>query len=190
MTQSRTPLVPFATLERETIARCRVFDVERVRRRSGRTGEAHDYFHIAAAEWVNIVPVTRAGEVVLVRQERHGTETMTLELPGGLVEPGESPSDAALRELLEETGYRGLVAEPLGFVHPNPALQSNRCHSFLAMDVILEGPQRLDGREEIEVVRVPVRELRELVRRGEITHSLVVSALYLLELRATPTTER
>lgn len=175
-------LEPFQTLERETIADCRVFSVERVRRRSQATGRAHDFFHIAAAEWVNVLALTPAGEAVLVRQERHGTEAFTLELPGGIVEPGEHPSDAALRELREETGYRGLVAEPLGFVHPNPALQKNRCHSFVARGVRLEGAQALDGREEIEVVTVPLPRLRELVRQGEITHALVVSALYLFDL--------
>lgn len=181
MTKSND-LLPFETLERERIADCKVFEVERVRRRSRRTGQAHDYFHIAASEWVNVVPVTRAGDIVLVRQERHGSESFTLELPGGIVDPGEGPAEAALRELREETGYRGGVAEPLGSVHPNPALQANRCWSFLARDVEPEGLQQLDGKEEIEVVVLPWLELRERVRRGEISHSLVVSALYLFEL--------
>jgi len=188
--EPRTPLLPFTTVDRETVARCRVFDVDRVRRRSGLTGETHEFFQLSAAEWVNVVAVTREGEAVLVRQERHGTEAMSLELPGGLVDPGETPAEAALRELREETGYRGLVAEPLGFVHPNPAIQANRCHSFLALDVVPEGAQRLEGREEIEVVRVPLAELRELVGRGEITHALVVTALYLMDLRARATGAR
>lgn len=190
MKSPRPPLVPFTTVARETVAKCRVFDVDRVHRRSGLTGKTHEFFQLSAAEWVNIVAITQDGEAVLVRQERHGTEAMSLELPGGLVDPGETPAEAALRELREETGYRGLVAEPLGFVHPNPAIQANRCHSFLALDVVLEGAQRLDGREEIEVVRVPVRELREMVRLGEITHALVVTALYLLDLRERATRAR
>jgi ADP-ribose pyrophosphatase len=167
------PLVPFD---------CRVFRVERVRRRSGMSGDTHDYFHIDASTWVNVLPITRAGEVVLVRQERHGAEAFTLELPGGIVDAGESPAEAALRELREETGYAGTLAEPLGWVHPNPALQANRCYSFVARDVELAGLQQLDGREEIEVVTLSYDALREAVRRGEVTHSLVVSAMYLFEL--------
>lgn len=175
-------LKPFVTLERELVADCRVFQVERVRRQSQESGVAHDYFHIAASDWVHVVALTRAGEVVLVRQERHGTEAFSLELPGGIVDPGETPAAAALRELREESGFAGKVAEPLGWVHPNPALQSNRCWTFLARDVVLAGAQQLDGREEIDVVLLPYRELKERVRRQEVTHALVVSALYLFEL--------
>jgi 8-oxo-dGTP pyrophosphatase MutT (NUDIX family) len=177
------PLTPYTTLERTPVADCRVFRVERVRRRSGRTGLAHDYFHLAAGAWVNVVPVTADGRLVLVRQERHGICAPSLEVPGGLVDPGEDPAGAALRELREETGYRGERAIPLGWVHPNPALQDNRCHCFLAPDVVFDGPPRPDDHEELEVVTVPLCEARDLVRRGEITHALVLCALYLLEGR-------
>jgi 8-oxo-dGTP pyrophosphatase MutT (NUDIX family) len=182
MSARHGPLVPFATTCREPVADCRVFRVERVHRRSGRTGEEHEFFHIDAAEWVNVVPVTAEGDLVLVRQERHGICAPTLEVPGGVVEPGEDPAAAALRELLEETGYRGARAEPLGWVHPNPALQDNRCHSFLAPGVVRVGDPSLDGREEIEVVTVPLAAAADLVRRGEITHALVLCALYRLAL--------
>ena len=179
-----TALQPYETLSRETVADCRVFRVERLRRRSRTSGDESDYFHIAAGTWVNVLALTPEGEVVLVRQERHGTEAFSLELPGGVVDPGESPAEAALRELREETGYRGTVAEPLGWVHPNPALQGNRCWSFLVRDVVWEGPQELDPREEIEVVTAPLDEVRRQVARQEITHALVVSALCLHDLRA------
>lgn len=181
---SRSPLIPFVTVERELVAECRVFRVERVRRRSGATGIEHDFFQLATASWVNVVAITPGDELVLVRQERHGVADFTLELPGGLVDPGEDPANAALRELREETGFAAREVEPLGWVHPNPALQANRCYTFLATGVELAGSQQLDQREEIEVVTVPLHRVRELVRRGDITHSLVISALYLHELRS------
>lgn len=181
MDAPRQPLAPFVTVAREELLDARVFAVERLRRRSGRTGREHEYFHIAAGSWVNVVALTKAGELVLVRQERHGVEATTLEIPGGMVDEGEDPAEAALRELAEETGYVGRVAEPLGWVHPNPALQSNRCFTFLVRDVE-PGPAHPDELEEIEVSTVPLASARELVRRGEITHALVVCALYLLEV--------
>ncbi len=180
MDTPRTPLMPFRTLTREPLLEARVFRVERLRRRSERTGRVHEYVHIAAGAWVNVVALTKDGQLVLVRQERHGVEATTLEIPGGMVDEGEEPAQAALRELAEETGYVGRVAEPLGWVHPNPALQANRCHTFLVRDVEA-GPPHPDEEEDIEVSTVPLAHARELVRRGEITHALVVAALYLLE---------
>jgi 8-oxo-dGTP pyrophosphatase MutT (NUDIX family) len=174
-------LPPFTTIEKETVASTAVFRLERLRRRSGRTGKAHDFFRIDAPDWVNVVATTRAGELLLVRQERHGSLTTTLEIPGGVVDPGEDPAAAALRELEEETGHRGRRAEPLGWVHPNPAILSNRCHVFLVRDAE-PGPGRpCDEDEEIAVEKVPLAEARRLVREGVITHALVVAALYLLD---------
>lgn len=177
-------LPPFLTLERELVADCRVFRVHRLRRRSGRTGLSYDYFRLDMPDWVNVVPVTPAGELVLVRQERHGLGETTLEIPGGLVDLGETPAQAALRELREETGFSGAQAEALGWVHPNPALQGNRCHTFLVRNAALAGPPQPGHDEEIEVVLVPFEQVRALVREGRITHALVIAGLYLYDLRA------
>jgi ADP-ribose pyrophosphatase len=180
-----TRLKPFQTLDTAPVADCRVFTVERVRRRSSHSGAERDYFRIGAGDWVNVMALTPEGDVLLVRQERHGIEAFTLELPGGMVDPGETPRDAALRELHEETGYRAVEAELLGWVHPNPALQANRCWSFLVRGVVkaVETARLGHDDEEMELVRVPFSELRRLTREGAITHALVVSALHLYELR-------
>jgi ADP-ribose pyrophosphatase len=179
-------LAPFTTLRRELLADCRVFKVERVFRQSGLTGQTHDFFHIDAATWVNVIAITQDEQLVLVRQERHGLEAFTVEVPAGLVDEGEDPSAAALRELREETGFAGERAELLGWVHPNPALQDNRCYTYLVRDVVAVGAQELDEREEIEVITVPLNQVRQLVRSGEITHALAVAALYLYELGSSP----
>lgn len=176
-----TSLRPFVTVSTERVLDARIFGVDRVRRRSQDRGGEHDYWRLQTGDWVNVIPITRRGEVVLVRQERHGIGANTLETPGGLVDPGEAPAAAALREMEEETGYRGGVAEPLGWVHPNPAIQSNRLHMFLARDVVKVGAPTPDAHEEVEVLTVPLTQVRELVRRGVITHALVVCALYLLD---------
>lgn len=154
-----------------------IFGVEAHRLVHPRTGREHEFFIVDAPDWCNIVPLTREGEVVMVRQRRHGIGQETLELPGGMVDPTDaSPLEAARRELLEETGYRATTVEPIGVIAPNPAMMTNRCWSFLARDVEPCAAPELDGGEDIDVVRVPYAEVPALVARGEIAHSLVVVA--------------
>ena len=119
----------------------RIFDLRTDRARSPRTGEDYDFYVIESPEWVNVIPLTPAGEVVLIRQYRHGIRDIALEIPGGLVDPGDSPLAAARRELREETGYGEEDMISLGSVHPNPAIQDNRCHTFLARNVVYSGPR-------------------------------------------------
>lgn len=150
--------------------------------RSPSSGEEHDFYCIESAEWVNVVPVTTDGQVVMVRQFRHGSQTLTLEIPGGMIDAGETPADAALRELLEETGYTAERAIPAGAVNPNPALFGNRVHTFVAPGVEKVAEIRNEGAEETWVELVPVSEIPRLVRAGEIDHALVLAGLYQWEL--------
>ncbi len=157
---------------------CRVFNLRTDHARSPRTGETHDFFIVESSDWVNVIPITPDKKVVLIEQYRHGVRDITLEIPGGMIEPHDTPLSAAGRELREETGYReeGLVS--LGWVHPNPALQSNRCYSFVATNVVLDGRQELDDKEDIEVVLYPLSEIPGLIAGGAITNSLILAAFY------------
>jgi 8-oxo-dGTP pyrophosphatase MutT (NUDIX family) len=168
-------------LDSRPVARCRVFDVDAVRFEPTDGGPARSFHVVSAPDWINVVPLTDDGRLVLVRQFRFGIGAETLEIPGGMCDEGESPIDAARRELIEETGYAASSIEPLGWVHPNPPLQTNRCHSFLARGLVRAGPQRLDPDERIVTVEVPITDVPRLVRERAITHALVLAALYLLE---------
>ena len=145
---------------------------------SPRTGRPHDFFVLETPPWVNIIPITPDRRVVLVRQYRHGTGRVTLEIPGGLVEDGDSPESAAARELKEETGYESPRISLLGEVHPNPAIQDTVCYTYTAMDAVCVSEPSPDEKEDIEVVLRPLRKIPELIRRGEITHALVLAAFY------------
>lgn len=145
---------------------------------SPRTGESHRFFILESSPWVNVIPLTPVSEIVLIRQYRHGIRGITLEIPGGLVEGHDYPEEAAERELYEETGYKARELVCLGEVHPNPAIQNNTCYTYVAKDVYRAGDQRLDEKEDIEVLLRPVSEIPELIRSGEITHALVLAAFY------------
>jgi len=169
-------------LETEALQDCAVFRVSRTLTESPHTGKRHSFYRIDSADWVNVVPVTPTGEIVMVRQYRHGLRDLTLEIPGGIIDAGETPEQAAARELLEETGYRAARLEALGSVNPNPALFGNRLFAFAA-----HGCERVcevanEGTEETVVELVSQAALRRLSREGRIDHALVLAALFYLEL--------
>ncbi|MBU8899516.1 NUDIX hydrolase [Corallococcus sp. M34] len=148
-----------------------------------RTSLEHPRVRIGCADWVNVIAVTPGDELVLVRQYRFGTETATLEIPGGVIDPGETPEAAAARELEEETGHVAGRWVSLGSVHPNPALQPNRCFSFLALDCVKVHAGKQDEGEDILVELHPRADVPRLILEGHITHSLVVVAFFLEHLR-------
>ncbi|MEM6455459.1 MAG: NUDIX hydrolase [Acidobacteriota bacterium] len=172
---------PWPTLRRGPAHDHRVFTVESVVRRSPRTGREGDYHVIRSAPWVNVVAITPDDALVLVAQYRHGTETVTLEIPGGMVDPDEPPAVAAARELREETGYAGDDPIALGLVHPNPAIQDNACTTWLIENARPVAEQEPDEGEDLRVVTVPMASVPALVARGHITHALVLCAFYWLD---------
>ena len=181
--QPHSKIKPWQRLDSETVYSCRIFSLQKNTSRSPRTGKTHDFFVLDSTEWVNIIPVTPNEEVVLIRQYRHGTDDITLEIPGGMVDQEDvSPLHAARREMQEETGYDSDDIIPLGAIHPNPAIQGNRCHSFLARNVEKICEPSFDTTEETEVTLVPVSDLPEIVHQGLITHALVVVAFYWYDL--------
>jgi ADP-ribose pyrophosphatase len=177
------PMDEWLQIDEEHVADMRIFDVTRRTLRNPRNGKDRSIARIESRDWVNVVAVTTDREIVLVRQWRHGTEHVTLEIPGGLVDPGESPREAAVRELCEETGYSGGTVSELGIVEPNPAFLNNRCHTYLVENCARQQAQQLDDGEDIEVLTAPVGSISTLVSDGAISHALVICGFWWLALR-------
>ena len=166
----------------ERVADCRVFKVRRDSSQDPRTGRTHDFYVIEAPDWINVVPLTTSGEVILIEQYRHGAGELSLEIPGGMLDAGESPAEAAGRELVEETGYAARELSFLGKTRPNPAIQDNWIHTFLARGCEYRHEPLCEGTEHTVVRLAPLADIPRLIREGAITHSLVVVGFHLLSL--------
>ena len=166
-------------LREELHAHTRIFDVVRAYFHHPRREKEQDFFVINPPDWVNVVALTTDRQLVLVRQFRYGINEFSLEIPGGIIDAGEDPIAAGVRELREESGFVGRHARLLGSVHPNPAMQSNRCHLVLVEDAQRSADLEWDADEEMEIVTLPVDEVYALAQSGGITHSLVLNGLLL-----------
>lgn len=137
-----------------------------------------DYYVLEYPDWVNAVAFTEDDRILLIRQYRHGAEDVFLEIPGGCIDEGETPEEAVVRELLEETGYAFDSIEKVGQVYANPSTAANLTHAFVLRGGKKVQEQHLDGREEIEVLTVSVSELKELLLNNEIKQALHVSSIF------------
>jgi 8-oxo-dGTP pyrophosphatase MutT (NUDIX family) len=169
-------------LSTEPLADYRIFNMRQDTRQSPRTGNEHRFYVLEAPDWINIIPITPEGKVVFIHQFRHGTERVTLEVPGGMVDDTDgNPGEAARREMLEETGYDAEQIIPIGSVEPNPAFLDNRCHSYLALNARWVQTPEFDGAEDIVVEEIPLTAVSHLITSGKISHALVICAFYHLE---------
>ena len=139
---------------------------------------------LESLDWVNVVALTPQENVVVVHQYRFGNREMTTEIPAGIIEPGETSKEAAVRELREETGYTSQEWTYLGYVEPNPAFLNNRCHHWLALRAEQTSPQVLDEGENLLVSEMSLDEIGREVQAGRFRHSLALTALsHVFDLR-------
>ncbi len=141
-------------------------------------GVTGDYLALEAPDWVIVIPDTGTG-YLMVKQYRHGAAELTVEFPGGVVDPGEAPAEAAARELREETGCTAELI-PLGSASPNPALFTNRVHVFLAERPVRVGELDLDGDEFLHVQAVPYEEAERSFGQPPYLNALMGTAAFFL----------
>ncbi|MFT5012981.1 MAG: ADP-ribose pyrophosphatase [Patiriisocius sp.] len=175
-----TKIKPWPRSSFRNLAECRIFNLHESTCRSPETGDEHQFYFIETADWVNIVPITDNNEVVLIKQFRHGNQQITIEIPGGMVDPGEEPADSAIRECLEETGYSCGEVQSLGVIAPNPAVFDNSVHCYWAKGAKPAQDIQNTATEKTELMLVPLSEIPDMLLKGDIDHALVVATLWRL----------
>ncbi len=176
-------LKPWQKVGSKPVGDFRIFTIRSDEVISPRTQQTQDVYVIDCVNWVNVIALTPERNLVMIEQYRHGSNTIELEIPGGMMDPEDaSPVAAGLRELREETGYEGENPRLLGQILPNPAIMSNVCYTVLVENCRCVHPLQFDHGEDLVTRLVPVSELPGLVTAGKIQHSLVVVALYYFDL--------
>lgn len=181
MSKDHSSLPHWKTTSERQLVHTKIFDLDAVTRTEEGTHREGEFFVLKAQDWINVIAITSDSHLVFVEQYRHGTNEFELEIVGGMVDGEESPLVAALRELKEETGYEptaNSIIEQIGDVTPNPAFLNNHCYTFLVTNAERSSGQTFDEHENIHVRLEPLSNMDELVRSGEITHSLVIAAFY------------
>lgn len=170
------------TLKDKKVFETPIFDLTQKTVSPGGNKNSGEFYVLEAPEWINVLPITTDGKIILVEQYRHGIEEVTLEIPGGMVDPGESPIESAKRELLEETGYAAEDWKFMGKASSNPAIMSNYTHLFMAENCKAEAEQDTGQFEDIAVHLLSMARFLDLVRQGTVHHSIVLAAVakYLL----------
>jgi len=178
----KTPDLAWTPVKRSSIFSTRIFDIQEITSRSPENTESV-FFTLHASDWVIVVPVLTnddgSDSFIMVSQWRHGSEQMSVEFPGGVIDSGEEPEKAAARELVEETGYRAGSLVHLASFSPNPAIMDNRCHVYLAQNLENTKTLDLDDDEYVSADSVPARDVIAKMGHGAYQHGLMSAALFL-----------
>ncbi|MFQ3621393.1 MAG: NUDIX hydrolase [Spirochaetales bacterium] len=168
-------------LSRKVVFPTHIFQLVEVQR-VNQEGKQGTFYLIQSPDWVNVIPILQNEQgqecFLMVRQYRQGSNSLTLEFPGGLIDPGETPLEAAVRELREETGYEAESIEFLGKIQPNPAIMTNWCSTFLARGLRKTCEQDLDEHELVDYELIPLEELEQNMGTGIHIHAIMVVALF------------
>lgn len=169
--------LPWEVLKDKKVFETPIFSLHEISLKPNHQKSTHPFYVLKAPEWINVICLTSENEIILVEQYRAGIDKPTLEIPGGMVDPGETPEEAAKRELLEETGYSSKNWKYLGKASSNPAILSNFTHLYLATNCEKTEAAKQDGSEDIKQHSLRLKRFLELVNNGTIHHSIVLAAV-------------
>lgn len=176
--ESSSPPPEWNILDDRLLTPCRVWDLRARHYRHPHSGREGEFYYLDSRDWAVVVARTTSGEFIFVRQFRWGADALSWEIPGGIVDAGEDPLAAGLRELQEETGYTAASGRLIGTCRPNPAILNNYCHVILAEGCRLsEAGKRWDEHEEMEVRLLAEATVMEWARTGRIGHALALNGL-------------
>ena len=165
-------------LGQETVCDFKLFKFYRRNLLNPHKNSEHRFYVMETPDWINVIPVTPEGNIVMIRQYRAGTDAVITEIPGGVMDKTDaSPEAAARRELEEETAYVSDNLLLLGAVHPNPSFMANTCYFVVAEDARPVGKTHFDPGEDIETFEMAPNDLKQAIRNGKIKHALTVAAL-------------
>ncbi len=172
------PIQPWPVLGTREVGDFRIFKLRADHKKSPRNGHEMEFMVLECVNWVNVVALTKEGEFVMVQQFRHGSDSVELEIPGGVMDAEDTdPIHTAVRELREETGYEGVNARIIGQVYSNPAIMNNTTYTVLIEDCEQKHELELDPGEDLRISTLPPEEAFAKIASGDIRHSLVVAAL-------------
>ncbi len=175
---------PWAKISSTPVGDYRIFTIRSDKKTSPRTGKEHEFYVLETVDWVNVIATTADNHLVMIEQYRHGSNTVELEIPGGMMDSHErSAVETGIRELREETGYVGDDARIIGKVFSNPAILNNTTFTVMVENCQCTEEVCFDGGEDLITRLVPISDIPRLISEGKIRHSLVVVALYHFDLR-------
>ena len=168
--------IDYELLDKKTAYKGKRITVEELHYKNPRTNQILYREHVLAGHAAIIMPITDNKEFIMIKEPRTPVGITVIAFPAGMIEEGETPEEGAIRELEEETGYRAGTVKKLREVYPAIGYSNEKTIIFLAKNLV-KTQRHLDETEDIEVIKIPIQEVKKMLDKGEIKTSSETVAL-------------